>query len=384
MKYASSVVVTLALVLMLSPISPAADVMSMNPPWGPGAPTWSQFQTYVLPHISGVTFMCGWAQIETQQGVYDFSNCDNEIQRWEGTSMKIGIILSPISFNSNINTPAYVYSASYAQSLGAPPLDYCVCNDNAVGNYPGSGKTPMNSCAHAGDTTAYPAVWEAPFQTPYRQFMVAAIQHYNSVSWKSQIAYIRFGRSTGGEASDRCETQLLTLVNGSIDTLGNDWVGNATSNDQLEAQQPHTFPLENSEGCSNAAGCSWADEEAANQVSLGIGLGSECVGNKDITLFNEGKPTCGDWANLFDEYNGQVPVTQTQTYSQSSPGGKGPTGSLSTLIPFETAHYANTLELYVQDLFCAYVPGYHDSTGCPSGYAPYKPYQEAIANAEQQ
>jgi len=382
--YSRNALIVVILALMLSAVAPAADVMSMNPPWGPSAPNWNSFQTYIVPHISGVTFMCGWSQIETQQGVYDFSSCDNKIANWEGTSLKIGIIFSPISFNSNTYTPAYVYSSSYAQSLGVPQLDYCVCENNTVGNYPGSGKTPMNSCAHAGDTTAYPAVWEAPFQTPYRKFMVAAVAHYNSVSWKSQIAYIRFGRSTGGEASDRCETQLLTLVGGSIATLQSDWVGNAESNDDLEAGQPHTYPLQNSVGCSNAGGCSWADEEAANQVGLGMGIGSECVSNKDISLFTEGNPTCGDWANLFDEYHGQVAVLQTQTYSQSSPAGKGPTGSLVPLMPFETEHYANTLELYVQDLFCAYVPGYHDSTGCPSGYAPYQPYQEAIANAEAQ
>lgn len=384
MKYISSTLLLAILVLMLSPISPAADVMSMNPPRGKGAANWSAFQTYILPHISGVTFMCAWSQVETQQGVYDFSNCDNDIRNWEGTTMKIGIIFSPITFHSNTDTPAYVYSAAYADSLGVPQLDYCVCNSNAENDYPGSGKTKMNTCAHEGDTTAYPAVWEAPFQTPYRKFIVAAVQHYNSVSWKSQIAYIRFGRSTGGEAGDRCEPQLLTLVGGSIDTLQTDWVGNAEGNDQIEAQQAHTFPLQNSEACSDAGGCSWADEEAANQVALGMGIGTECVSNEDITLYNEGQPTCGDWVNLFDEYHGQVPVTQTQTFTQSNPSGQGPTGSLVPLMPFETQHYANTLELYIQDLSCAYIPGYSDSTGCPAGYAPYKPYQEAIANAEAQ
>jgi hypothetical protein len=382
--YIRKTLAAFVLALMLSPVANAADVMSMNPPQGPGAPNWSSFQTYIAPHISGVTFICGWSQIETSEGAYDFSNCDSKITNWEGTSFKIGIIFSPISFQSNTYTPAYVYSQAYAQSLGARQLDYCVCNNNSVGNYPGSGKTAMNTCAHVGDTTAYPAVWEPPFQVPYRKFIAAAMAHYNGVSWKSQIAYIRFGRGTGGETTDRCENQLLTLVGGSINTLEADWVGNAEGNDTLEAQQAHTFPLQNSVGCSNEGGCSWADAEAANAVSLGIGIGSEGVSNEDITKFKEGKPTDADWVNLFDLYHGQVQVLQTQTFSQSSPSGKGPTGSLVPLMPFETEHYANTLELYVQDLSCAYIPGYHDNTGCPSGYAPYKPYQQAIENAEQQ
>jgi hypothetical protein len=383
MRNSNRLVAIVLLAFAVTPLSQAADVMSLNPPEGDWAPHWDWFQTYVVPNISGVTFQCGWSQIETQQGVYDFSSCDNKITNWEGTGMKIGIIISPISFRSNTFTPAYVYSSSYAQSLGAKQLDYCVCDGNVAG-YPGSGKTPMNTCAHSGDTTAYPAVWEAPFQKAYRKFIAAAMEHFNSVSWKAQIAYIRFGRSSGGETNDRCETQLLTLVNGSMSELEQDWVGNAVGNDDLEAQQAHSFPLQNSVACSADGDCSWADEEAANAVSLGIGIGSEGVTNHDIKMYNQGKPTDSNWASLFDEYTGQVQVLQTQSLMQSNPSGKGVVGSLVPLMPFETVHHANTIEFYIEDLYCAYVPGYHDSTGCPSGYAPYKPYQEAIANAEAQ
>ena len=370
----------LILVLNVSSGALAADVMAFNAPQSKYAPNWSNFQTYVKPHINGITEMCGWSQMETSQGVYDFASCDKAVQSYVGTSLKIGIVIAPISFQSNTFTPAYVYSYAYAQSLGAKQLDYCVCK-GSLASYPGSGKTEMNSCAHAGDTTAYPAVWETPFQTAYRAFIAAAMAHYNSVSWKSQIAYIRFGRSSGGETNDRCEPQLITIA-GSIDNLQSDWVGNAQGNDTFEAKQTHTFPLENSVACSPSAGCSWADDEAATATSLGIGIGSEGAANHDITAYNEGRPTDSDWAHLFDTYYDLDLVQQTQTLTQSNPGGGGQVGSLVTLMPFETQHHTNTLELYIQDLYCAYVPGYHDSTGCPSGYAPYVPYQEAIAAAE--
>lgn len=361
-------------------VAQGSNVMAFNAPQSKYAPNWSNFQTYVKPHIDGITEMCGWSQIEASQGVYDFSSCDKSVQSYIGTPLKIGIVIAPISFGSNTFTPAYVYTYAYAQSLGAKQLDYCVCNDN-LSSYPGSGHTPMNSCAHSNDTTAYPAVWETPFQTAYRAFIAASMAHFNSVSWKSQIAYIRFGRSSGGETNDRCETELIKLV-GSIDTLHSDWVGNAQGNDTIESSQPHTFPLENSIACSPSAGCSWADEEAATATSLGIGIGSEGASNHDIYAYNLGRPTDSDWAHLFDTYYGLGLVQQTQTLTQSNPGGGGRAGSLVPLMPFETQHHANTLELYVQDLYCTYVPGYHDASGCGSGYAAYVPYQQAIGNAQ--
>lgn len=359
----------------------SADVIAFNAPQSKYAVNWTAFQTYVRPHINGIAEICGWSNIETSQGVYNFSSCDKEVTNYVGTGLKIGIVIAPISFSSNTFTPSYVYSSSYAQSVGAKQLDYCVCN-GSLATYPGSGRTPMNTCAHSGDTTAYPAVWEVPFQTAYRALITAAMAHYNSVSWKSQIAYIRFGRSSGGETNDRCESQLLTLVNNNIDTLHNDWVGNAQGNDTHEANQPHTFPLQNSVACSPAGGCSWADEEAATQTSMGIGIGSEGASNHDITTYGEGRPTDSDWANLFDTYHGLGLVQQLQTLGQSSPAGAGKAGSLVSLLPFETQHHANTIEVYVQDLYCAYYPGYHDNTGCQSGYAAYIPYQTAIAAAE--
>lgn len=381
MKLCRGILAIFVFALGISTAAIAGNVMAFSAPQSKYAPNWTAFQTYVVPHISGIAEMCDWSKIETSQGVYDFSSCDKQFTNYVGTPLKFGIVMAPISFNSNTYTPAYVYSASYAQSLGVKQLDYCTCN-GSPGGYPGSGKTKINTCAHAGDTTAYPAVWEVPFQTAYRAFIAAAMAHFNSVSWKSQIAYVRFGRSSGGETNDRCETQLISLT-GSIDNLQADWVGNAQGNDTFEAKQPHTFPLQNSVACSNAGGCGWADEEAATATSLGIGIGSEGVSNLDITRYNEDRPGDADWIHLFDTYANLGLVQQTQTLGQSNPSGQGQVGSLVPLMPFETQHHANTMELYIQDLYCAYVPGYHDSTGCPSGYAPYVPYQKAIAAAEE-
>lgn len=354
------------------------NIMAVNPPRGPHAPGWAQWVADIEPHVQGVVIMCPWNQMETSQGVYDFTSCDNAFKNFP-TNLKFAIVLEPINFNSNTATPAYIYSAQWAKSLGATQLDYAACP-----THPGNGSTPLNTYAHNGDVSAFPAVWEKPMQVGWHNFLAKAIAHYNSVSFKNQIAYIRVGYSEGGQASDPCESVFIQMT-GSITNLQVDWVGGNQAQSNFIASQDPQVHYQMAMACSAQGwNCTdWADVEAATDIANHIGIGCEGAQYNDIQSEQNGVPSACDWVALFNKYSQAPVVRELQSWTQSSVQGKMPTGSLVNLLPFEASNNASYVELYFQDLACAYIPGYSDNTGCASGYAAYVPYQQAIAAAEQ-
>ncbi len=362
---------------LLAATHPPVMIMAVEPPRGPYAPGWSQWMQYIEPHINGVVVMCPWNKIETSQGVYDWTFCDSMIKKFP-TNLKIAVVLEPINFVSNTATPAYIYSAAWAQSVGAPQLDYVTCPI-----HPGNGNTPLNTFGHSGDTSAFPAPWEKPIQVGWHNFLANAIAHYNSVSWKKQIAYIRPGYSEGGQASDPCEAVMIQMT-GSIGNLQVDWVGGNQAQSTFIASQNPQVPYEMEIACSGQGwNCTdWADAEAAADIANNIGIGSGGAQYNDIFSQQNGVPSASDWVAMFAKYSSAPVVRQLQSWTQTSVVGKLPTGSLAKLLPFEANSFANVVELYDQDLACAYMPGYSDATGCAHGYAAYQPYQQAIAGAE--
>jgi hypothetical protein len=354
-------------------------IIAVNPPRGPRVPGWSQWVNDIEPHVDGVSIMCPWNQMETSQGVYDFSACDSNFKNFP-TNLKFVIVLEPIAFKSNTYTPSYVYSYSWAKSLGTTQLDYATCQ-----THPGNGNTPLNTYGHAGDTSAFPAVWEKPIQVAWHNFLSAAVAHYNTVSFKNQILYIRAGYSEGGQASDPCQDVFVNMT-GSITNLQVDWVGGNQAQSNFIASQDPQVQFEMAVACSQGAvwNCTnWADAEAATDIANRIGIGCEGAQYSDLQSQQDGHPASCDWVALFAKYSNAPVPRQLQSWSQTSVKGKLPTGSLSDLLPFEAESYASAVEIYIQDLACAYEPGYSDSTGCASGYAAYTPYQQAIAAAEQ-
>ena len=354
-------------------------IIAVNPPRGPRAPGWSQWVNNIEPHVNGVSVMCPWNQMETSQGVYDFTSCDNAFKNFPST-LKFVIVLEPIAFRSNTFTPTYVYSYNWAKSLGAPQLDYAACS-----LHPGNGSTPLNTYGHSGDTSAFPAVWEKPMQVAWHNFLAAAISHYNTVSFKKQILYIRAGYSEGGQASDPCQDVFVNMT-GSINNLQVDWVGgNQAQSNFIGAQNPQ-IQFQMAMACSQGSSwncTNWADAEAATDVANHIGIGCEGAQYSDLESEQDGLPSACDWVTLFAKYSSASVPRQLQSWSQTSVKGTLPTGSLAQLLPFEAQSYASSVEVYIQDLACAYVQGYSDTSGCAAGYAAYVPYQQAIAGAEQ-
>src|SRR5271170_4935566 len=163
------------------------------------------FITDVLPNITGVSVALPWSQVETSQGVYDFTSFDATLQPY--ASRQVNLIVWPATEGGNNDpytpnqgsTPAYVFSPEWASdpSVNAPnPQDMAVCSSYTgdSGNpYAGTGGGAWNINT-SSDLSGLPVSYETPFMVAYQNFIKAVIAHYN-LPTSPKIGYIRFGFS---------------------------------------------------------------------------------------------------------------------------------------------------------------------------------------------
>jgi hypothetical protein len=348
-----------------------AAIIGYQPPPNSGSAWWSDYQTYVVPHLSGIVVICQWATMETNNAsgsapVYDFvDNCDNKVANYVGRGLSIGIVLSPITYPpTNLSTPSYVYGSAWASSLSASQLDYCAC-----GGYTGNGTTTSGTCSNTGDTTSKPAMWEKPFYIAWQRFLAAAISHYNSVSWASQVSYVRIGYSSGGEAFDHCETQFATLA-GSLAAFKSQFLTGFGNQVTYEQSQTPAYYIMHAVNISSGGDATWADTEASDAVAGNEGAGCEGFSYLDQV----GQATC-DWKNIFSRYYTTSVPLELQFATSNGTTALTP---INQFLPIASMNYAKTVEFFQADLLCAYDPNYSDSV-CTSGMAPFVPFQQAIA-----
>jgi hypothetical protein len=79
---------------------------------------------------------------------------------------------------------------------------------------------------------------------------------------------------------------------------------------------------------------------------------------KAIELYNSGKACYADWCNLFEKYDGKIPL-EIQTAAQSNPTDKGRVGTLPPLLDFAIDRGADIIELYQAEWFVANDPNHH-------------------------
>jgi hypothetical protein len=382
--------------------SPAGPVKILGwvPPTGNspcGLPTdrqcFTDYVQYVLPNLNGLSLQAKWANLESSNGSgsggYDFSSIDDEVSRFMtnpnwSADKKIVIVLSPVGHHEvgNDSTPVYVFTKGWADSLQAAPLDVCTCE-----NYPGDGRQALDTCANAGsnaalDPSGMPAVFELPFRTALRAFYKAAIAHFNSVSYRSSIAYIRAGISAGGEAFPWCSPELETLraANGQLKTA---WLGYAKEMYTYEAGLDAKYPImaATNGGQNSLVDVSWSDDEAADAIAQHLVLGSQGLQESDISAFAAGQGCSNDFCRIFSLYHNQSSILEIQTDNPTNPSGQGTTGSLVNLLPFAVARFATYIEVFPQDLLTAFDPNYNPSGGY--GYnSDHSSYSQAIASAQ--
>lgn len=378
----------------------------------------------VLPNIDGIVLVVGWNSIDqgssggTRPGCTSgnssstctWSSLDNAVNKfvqattcgtnqnqpcWD-SSKKIGIVISPASDggcngrNCNSSTPGYVFTSSWAGSVGSStPLHECTCS-----GYQGDTGAPQNTCWNSNsnsDTSGMPVVYEQPFSAALQEFHNTVVEHLNSASYGPYIAYVRLGLSTGGEEYPHCSSTMESFFGINASTLETDWTSYAgamaTYDSGLGAQYP-VMAAPNGNGTNTGVPSdAWADTEASDAVSAGLVLGGEGLQSADTfdTNCTVSGGSSNDWCYTF--HTDHPPVRELQTYYYSDPsentctqnyfqGGNTKqqnTGSVVCLLPFAEGK-ANSVELYPEDVFLGFDPN-------TTGYGSYgAAYATAISN----
>jgi hypothetical protein len=348
------------------------QVNALKPPCPPGVDCtssftnaqWdSNFQAVLASSaVYGVNIYVPWSSVETSQQNYDFSSLDAQVSYYQQNSnKKVNLMWMAINYG-NVNnsaggvnnmTPSYVFTTSWASSLGVAPQDVAYCT-----NYPGSGSEAQGTYANASDSgfdpTGYPVVYETPFVTAYQNFISHVIQHYNP---NPTIGYMRFGLSVGDEADPYC-TSPGNLPNWSYPSTWETYVGTM---DQYESSTGPSMQLMESLNAADGDPTTLPDFEAQTAAGYGLGFGSNGWESSDITALVSNTPCTSDWCAMFALYP-KVPH-ELQTATPSDPSSSSATvGNLATLIQ-ETAakEDATILELALPDLYTGLQANYNAS-----------------------
>ncbi|MGD0567147.1 MAG: choice-of-anchor D domain-containing protein [Candidatus Sulfotelmatobacter sp.] len=391
----------------------------------------------ILPFVDGVTIFVNWAgQIAFTDTTtcttapctptFDFSGYDQAITSYTsatcGTSLRgkgspciVNLTFPPVTalMSYNSNTPTWVFSQAWADTVGSPVQDAAFCSNypqdpNADPLPPAAGVANINTtnCGGSGTTrctgatvaTGVPAIWEKPYVTAINDWHQAIIQHYASATYP---VYLRLGVSIADEAAVTCAT-----INGVAGTgfesltspptaagLKAAWTGAAVNQITFNAAQRAalgTAPswqlmntanmaqdLENING-DEGVDPSWAVVEAdavlANQP---YAIGTEGLQNGQLSsdlnnvanTFCTGPDCCSDdWCNVHIMVQGKVPAVELQECNLSNPAG-GTTNcldcimagtctndsqTLSQVLVLAAQHGTTVQELYLGELLCAF------------------------------
>jgi hypothetical protein len=391
----------------------------------------------ILPFVDGVTIFVNWAgqTAFTDTTIcttapciptFDFSGYDQAITsytsatcgaslRGKGSPCVVNLTFPPVTalMSYNSNTPTWVFSQAWADTVGSPVQDAAFCSNypqdpNADPLPPAAGIANINTknCGGGGTTqctaatvaTGVPAIWEKPYVTAINDWHQAIIQHYASVTYPS---YLRMGVSIADEAAVTCST-----INGVAGTgfesltspataagLKAAWTGAAVNQIAFNAAQRAALDpapswhlmnttnmgsdLENING-DDGVDPSWAITEAnAILAHQPYAIGTEGLQNGQLSsdLNNVANTVCtgpdccsDDWCNVHILVQGKVPAVELQECNLSNPAG-GTTNcldcimagtctndsqTLSQVLVLAAQHGTTVQELYLGELLCAF------------------------------
>jgi len=433
---------------------------------GVGFPLTSSVQA-ILPFVDGVTIFVNWAGLTSSTDTTtcttapctqttDFTSYDKAIAAYTsstcGASLRgkaspciVNLTFPPVTslMSYNSNTPAWVFSQAWADTVGSPVQDAVFCSDypqNTSANPlpPAAGISNIDStncgsgnkqCSQATVATGVPAIWEKPYVTAVNNWHQAIIQHYAGVTYP---AYLRLGVSIGSEAAITCSTingvagtGLESLTSpANADGLKAAWTGAAVNQIAFNAAQrallspAPTWQLMNTvnegqrlEVMDGDGGIdpSWAIVEAdailANQP---YAIGTEGLANSLLQsdVNNVANITCSgpdccsdDWCNVHTLVEGKVPAVELQTCNLSDPAGgtshcldciqagtcTNDSQTLAQVLALSAQHGTTSQELYLGEFQCAfnqasYVSGAPSCT--PAVSAAYAAAIQALATGQ--
>lgn len=333
-------------------ISSSFTKVSLNVLSFPGASGDPYFQSdvptylYNNPTVNGATVAIEWGGSDPGGGQYDWSYPDSQIQPWIQAGKKANLVVWAVADNSSTSCgPEGRYGQSGTGNCAIPSYVW-----NALGS------SNITSCTSQYGTQQMPNYFAADFQSNYKDFMAAVIQHY---AQNPSIGYIRFGLGHGGESQPVAGWNDTTTSCGQA--YVNAWGLSVASWEQylasmLSYEGSLNSPVQLMMGVTpmGEPGRTVPDYAAPLAVQNGLGFGSQGLEASDVSNCSE---STADWCSLFNEYAGQVPL-ELQTIAQSCPSGNCRTGSLVDLIPFAVNNYGTVFEIYYQDWLTAYDPNY--------------------------
>jgi len=255
----------------------------------------------------------------------------------------------------------------------AEPLGVPVENATANTFQYQSGTASAGAASAPGTIISSQQSWAVPYEPAYKTaweaFVAAGILHFNQSPHLSQIAYIRVGRATGGEAYPYCTNILEGLPSPNTYSM-NGWLQYFTEiDDFVQAQNPAMQILDPLNAAETPPLTSYGSAEAqiavAHHNAKGVvnGFGSQGMRSADISNYPQNPDTCSsDWCAMFDKYYTAGYPLELQQIDLSSPSASinsdSETGDLRPLLPFAVQRHMTILELYAFDALLAYDPNY--------------------------
>jgi hypothetical protein len=348
-------------------VSAATKGVAMNVLEFPGmtSTSWynNDFPTYIFsnPVVTGATIGIEWAGSDQGSGQYDWTYPDAQIQDWVAAGKKVNFVVWANADSASTTCgPEAQYGSSGTGNCAIPTYVWTAL-----------GSSNITNCNTQFGMQQMPNYMASAFQTNYKAFMAAMIQHYKN---NSSIGYIRFGLGHGGESLPVANWNDTTTACGQayVNTWGltvQGWENYLGS--MLNYEGSLNSPVQLMVGVTPMGnpGDQVPDYAAPIAVQNGIGFGSQGWQISDV---NNCVGAVADWCELFAQYSGQVP-TELQTYMQSCPDNSCTTGSLVNLIPWAVSNHATVFEIYWQDWLVAYDPNY------PGYYPQYQPVFAAAA-----
>lgn len=314
----------------------------LDPPTEPHHAYYSDVQTYLLnnPILCGADFWVAWDTVDAgpqSHPEYNFSAVDAEAAPWIAAGKEVNLIFEMLG-----GSPSYVPASILSE-------------------------VPTLQCGTSGAT---PVEWNATFETAYRAFLAATVQHFDS---ESGFGYLRFNLGVSGETSPisdinapGCQSALMT-AGFSLATWANYLTGMLSYEHSLDPSiglitpVSPVFPGEGDNITATVSSAAAAD---------GIGIGNQGLRANDSSVVEPNGVGCGGngWCQQFWRFAGVVPL-ELQTAAASSPDGSGTVGSLVSLLPFALSQHTQVLELYLDDWLTAFDPNYPAYASYHTAYA---------------
>lgn len=129
------------------------------------------------PHIGAVDVTMDWSKVEQQQGVFNWTPLDNELQAWGGAGKKLVIIIR------------YAAESGIRNGAGCP----------SSGLLPAWEASRIPTFCDSDVMTVIPDYFDATFQVDLKAFIKAIADHIAASPYKSDILFVRVGLGLGGE-----------------------------------------------------------------------------------------------------------------------------------------------------------------------------------------